>query len=483
MSNLIIIGPKNIEDVQFDFLFQLIYKKVLEKNGINKPKDLHMLPVSFFATKDFKKRTTRNGFLNHIKKYFAFQIVDEEKINSTKQKEWSRNKIKFSSNDFYFLNEKEMIVLKERIIKGKTLVEVSKSEKLGISRERVRQIESVILNYFRLLSLPNFVERVNDIFGEKQMVCKEDILELFDDNDAASIFNHYCSVQNNIYGIKYSQTHSLYYKNNGMSPILIEETMKSNLKNHGMAIYSKNQLKKMVFNNEENSDDLIECILKEKTIFEKKNGFYFLIPKSKSFVIEIFVALKKNGYIIKKEFDELVSFCKEYSNIFKSDEKMEKNAFSVLLEHNHRIILWGWGVYAHIQNIYRSFKIPTFEIEDFISKKLKDTGMISAELIYEEFKDLCNEYEIPNHNALYSVLRTKLDDKFYFNHCPWIKKEEDDDVVIDVVIKYMIENNKETIRVSEVVEKFGVSKVRAAQILAYSKKMEQTGKSGEYKII
>ena len=480
LKNYILIGPKNVGFLQMDMFFKTLYGKVLEKYDIKKISDFHKLELVLFREKDFIKKTSLSGMVSYLMKYYGF-IVSESDVENNQ--EFEKNKLLFEMDDFYFLSEKEKLVLKYRIIQNMTLSEVGELKELQISRERVRQIEQKIFYYLKLYFNNVNMEPIEKFVDGLTMFCTKTVEQAFLTNDGLNLFKYYC-INNSTkdFLLKYARNYDVFYKNGMISPTIFIDELKNFQHVKGKVLFTKEELSLLLKESSKKVENTLSCLINpDIKILSKYNKSYFLYPKTKSFAVEVYIALQKNGYHLKDDFDKFIQWMQEVLPDFYAakGKDIKKENFNSLIEHNERILLWGWGTYIHFSNVEDCFLIDISEIKKFIKSKIEKSAVVSSEIVFKEFKDYLLEHNIPNHHALYTILRVLLKDEFSFKHCPWIRiKGLDEANIVDIIAATLKDGS--VVSVKEVANMFGVTSGRATQLLSHSELMESAGR-GKFK--
>lgn len=476
IDNIKIVVPKNMRNKRIGLFMKTIYSTLTKKYNLTKNGNLHNLPISLFSVSDFKKNTSFIGFLTYIEKYIGCRFSNTE--NELSIPDFYLTQVLLSFDDFYFFNEKEKIVLKKRFIENLTLTEVGKIKTINISRERVRQIEQKIFHYLKMF-LPEYAFPVfADISPEYLIFCSSKIKHLFTNTDGEKVFQYFLSSVNmKEFKYKYSNLYEIYYNPASVSVPSLVEKIKNIQHSKGQVLLTSSMIASLLGENAIFNDEVSSCLI-DKKILVKHNEYYFLYPKTKSFAVELFIAFQKNGYSLKDDFGRMINWLNEIFPDFmlEKGKNIKKENFNSFVEHNERIILWGWGRYSHFQNIEKSFSIPLKDINIFIEKEIKNNLVINSIQIFDKFKEICVEYGIPDHNALYSVLRTHLQDNYSFKHCPWIRDKDIDGAKIIDIIAAMLKEHGEKVAIRDIAFRFGIDSLRITQLLSRSDLVESAGR-------
>ena len=318
-------------------------------------------------------------------------------------------------NYFKIVSKKKLEILFKRI-NGSTLQEIG--DEYGITKERVRQIESGCIKKIKRYFPQNLWNYIHKKFLNKDIVFIEDLP--IQKEEYKSFLSYYFNKTKAKYFDKdlnaFSKESYVDFYNEilNLKPLLKKEKLK--LPQKILSFFIKEGLIKEIEN--------MFFINKFKTKREKIEFIIFLFPKG--------IAVRKDFHLIK---DKIKIFFPEFI-----DEK-EKNIVAPI-DLSHKIILWDWGVYIHIDNIQTILKYNFDDIIEYLSEILDKNSPIDMEVCFNEFKDELLQIGIPNKYALHSIFKIKYPEDFSYQDAPWIAKKGEENKLLIEALEELFEENR-----------------------------------------
>jgi len=381
---------------------------------------------------DNKKETENeliyyNNF-NLKKEYYMFEWYDEE-----------------IQKIFQNCKQENLNILFQRIEK-KTLKEIG--NKYGITRERVRQIESGCIKKVQKYFPQNLWNYINKKFVNENTVFIEDLP--IQSEEYKKFLSFYFNKINAEFFDKdlnaFSKKSYVDFKNEilNLNPLLKKEELNLH-----------NKLIKLFIN---------------QNLIKKINDMFFINKfKTKREKIEFIISLFPESIAVKKDF-ELI---KEKIKIFFPEYEKE-NAKNILspIDLSDKIILWDWGVYIHIDNIQTILKYDLNEIIEYLSEILEENSPIDLQECFTEYREELLQMNIPNKYALHSVLKIKYPEDFSYQDAPWIAKKGEDNKLLIESLEDLFEENR-SYSITEITTMLKAPEIRVKALLDRSSNIIQ----------
>jgi len=356
------------------------------------------------------KKELEDGFVYYSvfklkKEYYIFKWFDEE-----------------IENLFRNCKQEKLEILFKRI-NGRTLQEIG--SEYGITRERVRQIESGCIKKIQRYFTINLLNYINKKFTNENIVFIEDL-----------------PIQNE----EYKKFLSFYF--NKINAKFFDKNLNAfSIKSYNEYLNELFNAKPLLKKEELNLPErLIKLFINENLIKKIDDLFFINKFRTKREKIEFIISLFPKGIAARKDFHLIKEKLKIFFPEF-IDEK-ERNII-VPIDLSDKIILWDWGVYIHIDNIQVIviLKYNFDDIIEYLNEILDQNSPIDLEVCFNEFKDELLQIGIPNKYALHSILKIKYPEVFSYQDAPWIaKKGEDNKLLIDALEELFEENRPYSIK-------------------------------------
>lgn len=465
------IAPENISDIDsFDSFFLALFKSVLGKYKIKKPIDLVGLQPRLFKSSDFKRKTTLVLFIKYIVRHYGFELSSDDNKELVAPS-FDFNKIIFYMDDFSFLSEKELLIFNYRIIENEILSVIGKMEDISLSRERVRQIEQKIRQLLFIYFSSTTLFPIKESFASNLFIDNKSMASFFNEELGLVVFKYLTSLKTVPY--KFHKNLEL-FSTSDCNIFDLSEHMSSSHSTSGQLLFSEeNLLSSCDFDFKGVKSELLNPLVEAK-VLGKHEEEYFLYPKTKSQMIELYIYISgKVGYSLKDDFPNLISWMKIFSS---ESDLIKKENFNSLIEHNHNIILWNWGVYVHKFNVRSSFEFPGNKlILPILETKIKEMDIVNIKAVFDIVKEDCLSFGIKNPHSLYSVIRDTFHNKFNFKHSPWIKKLDNSLSVVEIIASF-IEKENDVVSIKDIAIRYGLDSARISQLISYSDNIQSVGR-------
>jgi len=360
--------------------------------------------------------------------------------------------------------------------KKRTLLEVANQTK--VTRERVRQIESAALTklynklpYLAQRGIEDFItkikyndgilgfdqERIDKDAAEFQVFnallrSKEKKLKYYDDTDVWAIEDHYESAYGEVYKFleKKCSTGEML---DDMELHKVAEQCASSIK------LARNDITPLL------------VIFKRKYFKYYGNKYFYKKVGDLALIEDLILRHFPKGVNIYKDVDSILKKAKK--NKVTHFEEYSERRFSGIVQRSPQLMLWGRGIYIHRDNTNVDTKILT-KTDMWIYERLVKKGLerVSVWGAFNEMEKECKEAGIPNEHALYSCLRERLSNKYYFAKDPHVfslkstKKKKRRNPVEEYLL-----SKKGSVSESEISEDLGLKNFQICQWIGMTDKV------------
>jgi len=209
--------------------------------------------------------------------------------------------------------------------------------------------------------------------------------------------------------------------------------------------------------------------------FTMYNGKVYYKKVSTQLVFEEFIKEQyPNGILICNELDKLKKemIRKGYRELAQRTNSTIQN----MLVYSSNMVLWGWGVYTHIDNVdveHKILKKVDSWIESRFKMKIKKLSLWGG---FDKYEEECKKAGIPNEHALYSCMKKKYSDKHSFIKDPFVYpiKTKVGELNVEVIERYLIEA-KRAINKKEILHDLGLKDYQFTQAILRNKKVVEWG--------
>ena len=318
---------------------------------------------------------------------------------------------------FSKIDGRSLEVLELRLGEGLTLADTG--EQLGITRERVRQIESTILRKLSALLPSKLFEGLISKFDNTPIVFVEQLpiknpklrhllvgvlshknfrrRIIFDSDFQAFVKDKkyiYHNVKNDLTRLLTSLDET----------ICTRETLESHLIHLFPLIDVTTVINKLI------EDDDIRIIDGDKY-------FFHTIYSTKRSKVEFIYTLYPDGFETNKNFLELKEQLTFYfPDVFDNDSK---RAITALSSMSDNILLWEWGKHIHkmfIQDILDNYDFT--DLQNYIDRELETLLAVDLSGYFHQHEEALTQFGIPSEHALHTLLKLKFPDEYTYQDSP-----------------------------------------------------------------
>lgn len=275
-------------------------------------------------------------------------------------------------------------------------------DKIGVSRERIRQIENKgklqFKTWFRSF---DFINRLSADLNGKKLITIDDLLPLFHDKSSLLIyFLSFC--ENKHFSLLSDQALILYEKS------VVEETARYIDSLPDVFIHNDFNYFIMCAINQNIPEDLLMDFFNSK--YHKGVSVYFRegIAKQRKYEYIMHEFFPKGMHVYdEKELGVFRDYC---SKVFGDIELPSDRALGVAI--SRLCVLCGRGRYVLKREKYISDELVN-AISNYIDNSEKSFFLIVS--IFKAFEEDLEQFGIDNHYYLHGILRELFEDKYYFS--------------------------------------------------------------------
>ncbi|MDD5161109.1 MAG: sigma factor-like helix-turn-helix DNA-binding protein [Sulfuricurvum sp.] len=419
---------------------------------------------NFIALTDkiYHTSTSKKQIIEKLSQLFSALIVDKIIEKTIGDLSSFDNVIMNVFNEF---EPREIAIIKDRFVVEKTLQEIA--NEYGLTRERVRQIESgIIRKMIRFIPL-YIIHAINDDVKRLHILSVEKIgiTDPFLRVSFLKIITNKDFSGHLIYDIELNALISdkKYTFNNMRTEIFsflesIETTVcqKDEIFSYVKYLYPMSDVKKIV-DKLLTSDGVVE--LEDQKVFVQ--GLY----KSKRDKVEFIYSLYPNGFETNKKIDLLKQELSYYfGDVFEEDSDRALTGFASLSE---KILLWEWGKHLHIK--YAEDILTNFDFTDllrYIDHELQNVLAVDLDGYYNKNSMALQLFGIPSKYALHTLVKLKYPDEYSYQDSPRIASLGTDRLELRQILHDVMSEHR-TYDIDELTQKLNTPKNRIQQLIEH----------------
>ena len=324
------------------------------------------------------------------------------------------------------LNDRKLILILEKRLLAKNKLTLDQlGAKLLLTRERVRQLETkAIKRLYGELDISNKIY-ITAFFNQimKQNGMKVLINKSYINKTEFNIFNVLLKLKHP--ETEFDDTYNTWVLRKKTKILKgIEKFLENKYKSEylypleGITTAIAQYFANIVLPKEE-----LDCLMRNvvANYFIKVNNLYAFQTTSDAIIFAYYI--KKyypHGIELKNDIDEFIAYLRKEG--FSELVSKKKRALIAGILRSDDLVLWGWGVYIHKDNI-RVSDLVLRKVDSWLHKKFQQgIRRVSLWGAFSALQDNCERSGIPNEHALYSCMKLKYSRKYYFSRDPHVYK-------------------------------------------------------------
>lgn len=308
-------------------------------------------------------------------------------------------------------------ILIARLIENKSLQETGDS--LGITRERVRQIEEASIKKVPVLFPKDLIMGIRELANQKGIIYRSDVpLENNKNIDLIfAIFSHKKFPKRLTYDVDYDAlvlefTHTFQQVKNRLQELLrsMDEAVCSIEEMQDYIKYLVGDFDAaFILNKMVESGELVH--VDDDSLFMKS-----LFTRKRSRV-EFIYSLFADGFETYKKVDKLREYLNEYfPNVF---TESTDRAITGLASLSEKILLWEWGKHIHqkyVQDILENYDFSN--LLEYLDNELETLLAVDLSSYFHQHEKALTEFGIPSEHALHTMLKLKYPEDYTYQDSP-----------------------------------------------------------------
>lgn len=350
----------------------------------------------------------------------------------------------------------------------------------NLTRERVRQIAAKCsktlyanLSYAHKKAIDCFVAHLNEV---KLLCC------CFNDLNDEAICVMLDLLENVLPDYHYDFSTSVWYRGNWETlnekiDQYFSDTLSvgATLSLQDISYHISELLNKIFSDPNEQRRFALEKLLMEYYLVKKGDWYFYKKAAQTNIWEEIIKKHFKDGVMIYKEMTLLIDKAKqEYNDVI--DLTCNERALIGRILRSDNLILWDWGKYIHVDNVQHDESL-LMKAKSWLDDKFNSgAACVSLHGFITMNESECIAANIPNEHALYTLMRKKYANEYYFKKDPLVYPSLDakSKTLTDVINDYA-KSNLNGVAKKDMLLQMGIKEFQLINVVAHNDKLALLG--------